>query len=461
MVPQGLATGSVQLSTAENRVKFVGDAQVTDLIINTLTAPPGGPAAWTRAWHESVVTVKAGGTFDQPAKLLQLDQLAVNSDAVQVDAKGRIDRLTTSPYADLQGQVQYDWQRVLEKVRHQVGPQIQVVGQHKQPFVVRGPLTSVATLPAQAAFPGQATPATTLVPPELTAEVTLAWDRANLYGMLLGPQQIRARLQHGTVLTEPFSLAVQNAANSNVAQAATLTMAPQVQLNSQPMMLVLDQTTAAENIQLTPELCASWLKYVTPLLAGSATANGRLSARLAGARVPLTNPLAADLAGTITINEARVSPGPMAQQLLTVSQQVSGLLQKNSSSLSFLRSDKTWLEMSPQQIEFQMTGGRVYHRNLEVQLGEVLVRSHGWVGLDQSIALAAEIPILDKWVDKEKLLAGMRGKSVQIPIHGTFSQPQLDQRALAQLSQQIIGSTAEHFIQDELQKGLQKLLGPK
>jgi hypothetical protein len=42
-----------------------------------------------------------------------------------------------------------------------------------------------------------------------------------------------------------------------------------------------------------------------------------------------------------------------------------------------------------------------------------------------------------------------------------LSQPQLDRRAISQLSRQLIGNSAERLLQDELQKGLQKLLGPK
>ena len=464
MVPQGLAIGSVRLSTAANQIQFVGETKVTDLIVNTLAAPTATtPAAWNRSWHESEVTLNASGTFDQPADLLRLDNLKLASDSLQVAAQGNIDKITSAPYAHVQGQLQYDWQRVLDKIRHQIGPQLQIVGQQNQPFQLRGPLTSTAIVAnSNPTFPGQAPQARQpVVPPGLTAQVALGWDQANLYGVVLGAQQINARLEQGVVFAEPFSLALTNNTQAGAPQAAKLTMAPRVELNAQPMMLVLDQTTSAENIELTPELCAHWLKYVTPLMAGTATASGSLSARLAGARVPLTNPMAADLAGQVTIHQARVSPGPMAQQLLNVSQQVGGLIQKNSNSLSFLQAENTWLEIEQQQIEFQMSGGRVYHRNLEFRLGDAQVQSHGWVGLDQSIALEANIPILDKWIGDEKLLAGLRGKSVQIPIRGSFSQPELDQRALADISKQLIGSTAEQFIQGELQKGLQKLLGPK
>lgn len=108
-----------------------------------------------------------------------------------------------------------------------------------------------------------------------------------------------------------------------------------------------------------------------------------------------------------------------------------------------------------------MTQGRIYHRHLSMSLGKVAVQTSGWVGTDETMSVVAQIPINDDWIQDEPLLAGLRGQLIQIPIHGTLSRPQLDRRAFAQVSQQIIGSTAERLLHSELEKGLKKLLGPK
>jgi hypothetical protein len=100
--------------------------------------------------------------------------------------------------------------------------------------------------------------------------------------------------------------------------------------------------------------------------------------------------------------------------------------------------------------------GRVEHGNFELQIGDVIVRTSGYVGFDQSLGLVAEIPIRDKWVARDKFLRGLAGQTLKIPIRGTLSKPQLDQRAIAWLGQQMIGSAASGLLEDVIDRGLQK-----
>jgi len=225
------------------------------------------------------------------------------------------------------------------------------------------------------------------------------------------------------------------------------------------MTIVVDQGKVADNLQITPEMCSTWLKYIAPALAGAATADGQVSMTLQGARVPVSDPMRASVAGAAEIHGAKVQPGPMAAQLLGTIREVASIVNKAAPSLNFLEEGNNWLELQPQTIDFQMTDGRVYHRNLEFTSGKVKVKTQGWVGMDQTVGLLAEIPILDEWVEGEKILSALKGQSIKIPIGGTFGQPQLDRRAIGQLSQQLIGGAAQQLIQGELQKGLQKLLG--
>ena len=151
----------------------------------------------------------------------------------------------------------------------------------------------------------------------------------------------------------------------------------------------------------------------------------------------------------------------MAQQVLGIVREVSTLLNRSGPRLDFLNAGEKWMELAPQDIDFQMTQGRVHHRNLELRAGKVPIRTQGWVGVDQTVGMLAEIPVQDEWIEGRKLLEGLRGQSIQIPVHGTFAKPQLDRGAIAKLSRQLIGNGAERLIQQELQKGLQKLLRTK
>jgi hypothetical protein len=290
------------------------------------------------------------------------------------------------------------------------------------------------------------------VHPQLRADAVVGWDAASAYGVDFGPQQVSMLLQNGTLSTSPLETSV---------SGGTVSVAPRLELGAQPAVLVLDQNTRVQSVQITPQMCDEWIKYVAPLLAGTATADGSLSMGISGARIPLATPALAEASGVVVIEQAHVQPGPIAQQLLSAFREASTLANAKRPSLSFLEEGNNWLEIRQQQVEFQMTQGRIYHRHLSMSLGKVAVQTSGWVGTDETMSVVAQIPINDDWIQDEPLLAGLRGQLIQIPIHGTLSRPQLDRRAFAQVSQQIIGSTAERLLHSELEKGLKKLLGPK
>ena len=112
-------------------------------------------------------------------------------------------------------------------------------------------------------------------------------------------------------------------------------------------------------------------------------------------------------------------------------------------------------------MNFRVVDGRVYHQNMEFQVGDVVLRSQGSVGLDETIALTLQIPIQDAWIAKEPLLAGLKGQSLQVPVTGTLKRPQMDQRAIANLSGQLIQNAAGQAVGNELNKALDKFLKPR
>jgi hypothetical protein len=114
-----------------------------------------------------------------------------------------------------------------------------------------------------------------------------------------------------------------------------------------------------------------------------------------------------------------------------------------------------------QQVNFRVVDGRVHHQNMEFQVGDVTLRSQGSVGLDETVSLTLIVPIQDAWVAKEPLLASLKGQSLQIPIFGTLSRPQMDQRAISSLTQQLLQGAAQQAVGGELNKALDKLFKPR
>ena len=125
-------------------------------------------------------------------------------------------------------------------------------------------------------------------------------------------------------------------------------------------------------------------------------------------------------------------------------------------------------------MKHSMAEGRVAHQGAMFVFSDLVVRTSGSVGLDESLDLIAEIPIKDEWLASDgKLLGSLKGKSVQIPIRGTLTKPQLDNRVLAGLARDIgtsaVGSLLEEQLKGKvpdkldgvLKQGLDQLFAPK
>ena len=96
---------------------------------------------------------------------------------------------------------------------------------------------------------------------------------------------------------------------------------------------------------------------------------------------------------------------------------------------------------------------------------DLTIRTHGSVGLDHTLLLMAEMPIPPKWVaGNPQMASALRNQTVSLPINGTLERPQIDQRALEQLSRQFLQKAAGNVIKDEvksqLDKNLDKILRP-
>jgi len=461
--PAGQLKGQLQLSMDQGRIAFHGSSTVTDMVYE-VRAPNRGPLSiitvagkslWTPIWQEAVLKLNGQGTYDPRNDQLDLSNLVVESESVSIRAKGQIAQLLSEPNANLRGQVQYDLAIAADKLRSQLGDSIQVTGRQSQPFSIRGPLKlrsvrleQPANLRPDAVIQTSAHSSTS-IPADLSADVVLGWDSLNLFGIDVGANQVTASLIRGAVATTPVELAV---------SGGRVLMSPQLDLNSDPKIIAFDGQTRADNLRITPELSQSWLQYVAPWVAGAVVADGRLSVQLDRATIPVDDPAASHVQGTLTVHEARVQPGPMALQIIQMSDQISQLLQIQGELAARLKDDQ-WLEMSEHSVAFLMTEGRVHHDELIFHIGEVTVHSSGWVGLDQTMNLVATIPVQDDWVSRRPAFAGLRGQSIRIPIRGSINKPQFDQTALAEISRQIAGSAAQGYLNNEIQKGLQKLFG--
>jgi translocation and assembly module TamB len=228
---------------------------------------------------------------------------------------------------------------------------------------------------------------------------------------------------------------------------------------SNPIVIVQAPERVIDNVAITRQMCQGWLKYVAPLLADVTSVQGNLSLQIDEAAIVPTDWRRQTVKGQLMVHGANVGPGPLADQLLMLVNQVRAL-RKGAGATDGGGAQTSWLQLPEQKINFDVEQGRVAHRNLQIQAGDVVINTSGAVGIDGALELIAAVPIQKDWLDKAPALQPLAGQQLQIPIRGTIQRPQLDMSSFASIGQQLATAALQGAAQKQIDKGLNKLLGP-
>jgi hypothetical protein len=117
--------------------------------------------------------------------------------------------------------------------------------------------------------------------------------------------------------------------------------------------------------------------------------------------------------------------------------------------------------MPAQTVDFAVHQGVVSHDRLFFEIDRAQVVTSGRVAFDGRLNMIAMVPLDARWLGSD--LKGLAGQTVTLPIDGTLSRPSLDSSGVAQLVTQLgtqaVQSTAENYLQQQLNRGLEKLFG--
>lgn len=387
----------------------------------------------SKIWDEAVIKAGLGGKWDTATSSLNVDTCRLEAPWINYAGTMNYQTVNAEQIIAIKGQAVYDAARVAERIQPWTGGQLQLAGQK--------------TIPVEVVWKGKAdSVGSTLA--GLQAATRLGWDQARLVGINIGPADVPVSVTNGQLAT---------AAEIPVS-GGTVRWDVASDLTAQDMIIYQKPMIVLENVAITPEMCQSWLKYVTPLLADATSVEGRLSLKLDQATLNPTNTRNQTIAGQLLIHSAEVGPGPLSNQIITLVQQINAIRKQDFTQA--VSSQKVWVKMPEQKIDFEMINGQVVHRNLNIRAGDVTVSTSGTVDIDGRMELLASMPIPDDWVEKSPLLAGMRGQSLQFPVRGTLSGPQMDLQLLKQFGRQQVQQAASGLIQQQLTKGLGKLFGP-
>ncbi len=467
--PKGEVTGNLRFAQQGDRITGELNATGQDLALSSLNAAANrgvgstgltaGPApGYQTIWQDPNLTLRGLASYQPSADRLTFDQFQIQSNTLHATAGGAVEKLSTAADVNATGTLNYDLAQVTPLLRPYIGNGIQLTGREQARFALAGKLADENGPRAQLASvatgdPYRVATATTAAfathwSRRVRAQLELPWTGANVYGLPVGPGRLAAELRDGAIRIEPLSLAVGE---------GTLTAAPNARFDPEPAEIMLPPGPLITNVRISPEVSEAMLKYVAPVLAGTTQSEGRFSMQLDGTRVPLADTKKADVAGRLSVHSVRVVPGPMANQLISVAQQIEALAKRRDPTALATKPQVTLLNIRDQQVNFRAVDGRVHHQNMEFQVGDITMRSQGSVGFDLSVQLTLYVPIQDAWIAKEPLLAGFKGQALQIPVGGTLTRPQIDQRAVASLSQQLLQGAAQQAVGGELNKALDKI----
>jgi hypothetical protein len=458
----GMLVGRIEAAIADGSVHGIVTADCENLSYLTRTVPQraGGAVAaasstpaWQMAWVEPKVSLAGDGTYDPTSDQLTLKQARLDAAAISLAAAGTIGQLSHTCQLNLSGKLACDMASVAQKLRPILGDTLQLTGNQRRDFELRGPLfASRGNRPVKGQVENLSS---------LTGQGGIGWDQAQFLGLTAGAASIDARLEQGIIAVEPLDVPLSE---------GRLLAAPRIHLGEENLPLRMGKGPIVEKVRISPELCRGWLKYVAPLLADATRAEGKFSLNLEGGTVPLMQPETMDVGGILSIHEAQIGPGPLALTYLNLAMQVKAILAGKPAQSAKIDPKKGWILLPEQQVEMRALQGRVHHRGLVMNVNDVVVRTEGSVGFDQTLELVAAIPVQDKWIEKEKLPAALKGQTIYIPIRGHISRPEPDSRVLgsgpagARRSEQPAPRRTEKGrgrIEEELQKGLDRLFKPQ
>ena len=378
-------------------------------------------------WHEPNLRLRGRLKYELQRDRLEVAQLQLDGAHLRFEMDGSIDALQTTCQADLKATTDYDLARLSPLLQSYLGCRVELTGQDQATAHLVGPLRDMR---------------------QVQANLEAGWQAGSLFGLPVGPAKLSARLADGLLRVAPLSTTL---------AAGRLTVEPAVRLAPAPQQLSWGAGQVLQNVELQPQICEEWLKYVAPVFAGATQLQGSFSLYMDEGSLPLSDPRLTTAAGKLRIHTAEVAPGPLSQQYVVWAKQIEAVVGGKRLPTRHDAADTVWLRLRDQQVDFAVHQGRVFHRGLEFQSGNVVIRTRGSVGLDETLDLVAEVPFQEAWVSENALLANLRSQPLEIRIAGTFRQPQIDAGSINRLASRLLQDAAQGAIQRELGNQLQKL----
>ena len=169
-----------------------------------------------------------------------------------------------------------------------------------------------------------------------------------------------------------------------------------------------------KDLSINDEVSRRVLSFVAPVLDRATRVNGRVSASIDEASIPLGGGDGLKVEGGVVFQDVKFTPGPFLDPLL-------GLIG---------RTDRPGLRLNA-PVELSIADRRVYQTGLELPIGKLTtIGLEGWVDFDRNLNLVATVPVLPPGLSDRPLLQDVAGGvKIRVPIRGTIENPVVDKEA--------------------------------
>jgi hypothetical protein len=373
----------------------------------------------------------SGGYLRQSDRLV-IEQSELTSDALNFHLQGGVAALTSAPVATIEGVCRYDWEQLTRQYPGLIGPDLKLYGSHQSPVKLTFPMSGDSSSRNQ-----------------MAGSVSLMWDRGEWYALPIGGGTLAVDLSPERIKVRPVKVTIAE---------GTAKFGPAIERSTKGAVLLQTPERLLDRVQLTDEICHEWLKYISPLSADAARVRGSFTVdNTKVLQVPLDRWQQMSAEGLVQIHSAEMRPGPLAMQFITLSKQIEALRRGTPFDPQAVDPEKPLMTITRQAVPCKVENGRVYHKDLTIVLRDLSVTSSGSVGFDDSLDLVAQVEVPEKWKIRGKPVREIWGASIQIPIRGTITRPQMDPRVIQSLMDRLVRGTVTNFLEEELNKQLQKL----
>ena len=488
----GRAWGTFDVAPTQTGVNLL--AEVTGSQVAVTRGPPqqGEPRVVWREPQASLV-VELTRPLDHPttgkaalADRLVINRLAVESSTFAMAAQGGVEGWSGRRLASLEGSISYDWAQLSRLATPWTGGRVRLSGSMNRPFAIRGPLGVGPGRLAAGESPASKQPAATvgtLALPEawlaatqgggqdpaaggevtvpirpasarllvdrlrdISLETSAAWTAADIDGFPLAAGDVAIRLLEGQLAFGPFDVA---------ASGGRVRGAPWLRFGPRPSELVVPPGRLVDRVHLTGDLSNRFVSLISPLLGQATDTSAVVSVDLAGARLPLADPLAGEASGKVVFGDFQVRPSGAMQPLVS-------LLAKLQAAIDprFALSDQpVLLRVRPEPIRLRLAGRRLAHEGLVMDSGPLMVTSRGSIGDDGSLAMRVEVAFRGDVAGQTPVVAQLLRTPIAIPLKGTLARPQFDAGAIDVTVKRILENTARAVVDEGISRGLEALFG--